>query len=201
MSNSITNNITTFYTSDIKNSQKTKEDSKEVLEDVASQKPELVIIDTYEKSEDKAVATMKKVNEIESEGKKQVEAFKNMLEKLFKKQGQAEEVAKFKINEGSEFFTTVDEETKAQATKDIEEGGYYSPEETSTRILDFAKSLAGGDINKLEILKKAVQSGFDEAAKVWGKEMPDITKQTYDLVMKGFEELKPKIVEDIKKAV
>ena len=39
----------------------------------------------------------------------------------------------------------VDPEVKAQAQKDIAEDGYWGVEQTSERLLSFAKALAGGD--------------------------------------------------------
>lgn len=193
-----------LYTGDIAKSKKPSEVNKEVN----NEKPELTIVDTYEKTDEKSIATMKKVNEIEAEGKKQIQAFKNMFEKLLNKQDKVYKTATIENDESDEFFVVVDEETKAQAIKDISEGGYYSETETAARIIDFAKTLAGGDINKLAILKEAVESGFDSAAKAWGGDMPEITKATYKLVMKGFEELenptkndKKSEEQNIKKAV
>lgn len=85
----------------------------------------------------------------------------------------------------------VDDETRLQAQKDVAEDGYYGVAKTSDRILDFAKAVAGDDPDKIAEMRNAVQKGFDQAAQMWGgsmDKMPQITKDTYDTVMKGFDE-------------
>ncbi|MEG0338955.1 MAG: hypothetical protein RR573_03460 [Oscillospiraceae bacterium] len=82
----------------------------------------------------------------------------------------------------------VSAEDKAKAQKAIADGGEYSVEAVSTRILDMAKSLSGGDASKFEMLKNAVKKGFGEAGKQWGAELPEITTKTYDKVMQGFDD-------------
>lgn len=82
----------------------------------------------------------------------------------------------------------VSAEDKAKAQKAIADGGEYSVDAVSTRILDMAKSLSGGDESKFELLKNAVKKGFGEAGKQWGAELPEITTKTYDKVMQGFDD-------------
>ncbi|MBQ7657450.1 MAG: hypothetical protein IJS16_00570, partial [Butyrivibrio sp.] len=88
---------------------------------------------------------------------------------------------------------TVDAATKAQAQEDISENGYWGVKQTSERILDFAKALAGDDPDKLEKMRSAFEKGYKQAEKTWGGELPDISKQTFDAVMKGFDELTGKV--------
>lgn len=82
---------------------------------------------------------------------------------------------------------TVDAKTKAQAKKDIAEDGYWGVEQTSDRILDFAKALSGNDPKQADKLLNAFKKGFDQATKAWGKKLPDISQRTYDAVVKKFE--------------
>lgn len=82
---------------------------------------------------------------------------------------------------------TVDAKTKAQANKDIAEDGYWGVEQTSDRILDFAKALSGNDPKQADKLLNAFKKGFDQATKTWGKKLPDISQRTYDAVVKKFE--------------
>ena len=70
----------------------------------------------------------------------------------------------------------------------IAPGGEWSPEVVAGNILDMAKALSGGDASKINLLKDAVKKGFAEAEKAWGGKLPSITDETYDLVMKGFDE-------------
>ena len=83
---------------------------------------------------------------------------------------------------------TVDELAKKKAQEDISEDGYWGVKQTSDRILDFAKALAGNDPSKANELLDAFDKGYKQATKEWGKDLPDISKQTYDAVHKKFEE-------------
>lgn len=81
----------------------------------------------------------------------------------------------------------VSPEVRAQAQKDIAEDGYWGVEQTSDRILDFAKALAGNDPDKAEEMLEAFKKGFEEATKAWGDELPEISQKTYDAVTEKFE--------------
>lgn len=85
---------------------------------------------------------------------------------------------------------TVDAATKSQAQADIAEDGYWGVSKTSQRILDFATALTGGDPDKIEEMRSAFEKGFKMAEKTWGGKLPDISQNTYDAVMKGFDKLK-----------
>ena len=82
---------------------------------------------------------------------------------------------------------TVDAATKAQAQADIAEDGYWGVEQTSERILDFAKALSGGDTSKADLLLDAFKKGFEKATKTWGGELPEISKKTYKAVEEKFK--------------
>ena len=77
---------------------------------------------------------------------------------------------------------------KQAAIDAISPGGAWSPENVAGNILNMAKALSGGDVSKLETLKNAVIKGFQAAEKEWGGKLPSITDETYDLIMKGFDE-------------
>lgn len=77
---------------------------------------------------------------------------------------------------------TVTEAAKAQAQEDISEDGYWGVEKTSDRIVDFAKTLSGNDPSKAQMLMDAFKKGYDQATKSWGRELPDISKKTFDAV-------------------
>jgi hypothetical protein len=85
---------------------------------------------------------------------------------------------------------TVDAATKSQAQADIAEDGYWGVNQTSQRILDFATALTGGDPEKIEEMRDAFKKGYEQAEKTWGGTLPDISQQTYDAVMKGFDQMK-----------
>ena len=82
---------------------------------------------------------------------------------------------------------TVDAATKAQAQADIAEDGYWGVNQTSDRIIDFAKALCGGDPDKIEEMKAAFEKGFKQAQETWGGELPEISQKTYDAVLEKFD--------------
>ncbi len=109
-----------------------------------------------------------------------------MIQKQGNKYGEANDIWSFLAS--GDF--TVDPATKAQAQEDISEDGYWGVKETSQRIYDFAMALSGGDPDTMEDMRAAFEKGFEEATKTWGKELPSITKDTYDAVMKKFDDYK-----------
>lgn len=82
----------------------------------------------------------------------------------------------------------VDAATRAQAQKDISEDGYYGVKQTSQRLFDFASALAGDDVDKMKEMQKAMEKGFKQAAKTWGRELPAICKETMNAANKLFED-------------
>ena len=54
----------------------------------------------------------------------------------------------------------------------------------------------GDDPDQLEKMRDAFKKGFQQATKSWGQDLPDISNQTYDAVMKGFDKLTQKNQED-----
>lgn len=76
---------------------------------------------------------------------------------------------------------------KAQAQADIADDGYWGVNQTSDRILDFAKALTGGDPDQIEKMREAFEKGFKQATGTWGKELPSISSRTYDAVMEKFD--------------
>lgn len=81
----------------------------------------------------------------------------------------------------------VDPEIKAQAQKDVADDGYWGVEQTSERMLSFAKALTGGDPSKADQMIDAVKNGFEEAKNAWGDDLPDICKKTLDETIKKLE--------------
>lgn len=117
-----------------------------------------------------------------------ISQMQSLVEKIFKDQG-------LKINSVDDMWQklangefTADADTIAQAKEDISDNGYWGVSQTSDRIYDFAMALSGGDEEKMQKMKEAVEKGFKEAAKSWGKDLPDISSKTYDAVMKKFDD-------------
>lgn len=145
----------------------------------------------YESSSKTTKATYKQntaiVDKLKADADARSAQLKSLVEKMMTKQGQtigtADDMWKF-LASGN---FTVDAATKAQAQEDISEDGYWGVEQTSDRILDFAKALTGGDPDLIDKMQKAFEKGFSAATKSWGKELPEISQKTYDAVIEKFE--------------
>lgn len=103
---------------------------------------------------------------------------KAMVKELLARQGLT-----FKEALESSEAVEVDEQAVAEASKLISEGGKFSPEAVSDRIVNFAKAISGGDTEKYDLLKDAIEKGFNEARELFGGSLPEISETTYDLVM------------------
>jgi len=197
----VTNNIATTYTSTVNSPVEDKKKDKEV-----EVKKEAAAV--YEKSEENSNTS--KVSSKETDRTKIIQQLKaddalrqqqllDIVHKMMGKQAKTYGIANSENDEDSiwKFLAkgdfTVDAATKAQAQEDISENGYWGVKQTSERILDFAKALAGDDPEKLEKMRSAFEKGYKQAEKTWGGELPDISKQTFDAVMKGFDELTGKV--------
>lgn len=114
----------------------------------------------------------------------------SLVDKLLTKQGQTYQYATLSdlmtaVKDGK---VAVDPEVVAQAKKDVAEDGYWGVEQTANRIVDFAKALTGGDPEKVEEMRKAIEKGFGSAAETWGDELPEISQNTYDRVNELLDE-------------
>lgn len=127
------------------------------------------------------------VEQLKADAEARTAQLKSLVEKIMTKQGHtigtADDMWKF-LASGD---YTVDPAVKAQAQEDIAEDGYWGVEQTSDRIIDFAKALTGGDPELIDEMQEAFEKGFGEATKSWGKELPDISQKTYDAVMEKFQ--------------
>ena len=82
----------------------------------------------------------------------------------------------------------VDAATAAQAKADIGEDGYWGVKQTSQRLFDFASALAGDDVEKMKKMQSAMEKGFKEATKTWGRDLPSISKDTMAAANKLFDD-------------
>ncbi|MDR1531633.1 MAG: hypothetical protein LBS62_05530 [Clostridiales bacterium] len=140
------------------------------------------------------------VDKLIKESEERTASFRKLVEGLLSKQANKNAIANgtssdaeyasllSKIYNNETPVVEIDEATRAKAQEDISEDGYYGVKQTSQRILDFAKAISGGDASKIELLRGAVDDGFKAAEEAWGSELPQISKDTYEAVMKGFDE-------------
>ena len=159
-----------------------------------SDKAETAVV--YEKSSqtDKDTVTKKTdyamVAKLKADAEQRTSQLRSLVEKMMTKQGTAIANADSMWSFLADGNFTVDEETQKQAQADIAEDGYWGVEQTSDRILDFAKALSGNDPEKADLLIDAFKKGFEDATKSWGKDLPDISQRTYDAVLEKFDKWK-----------
>ena len=187
--NSVTSTFNSYQTS-----QASKKVSETADKTTTTDKTETGVV--YEKSSqtDKNTVTKKTdykmVEKLKADAKQRTSQLRSLVEKMMTKQGTAIANADSMWSFLAEGNFTVDEDTQKQAQADIAEDGYWGVEQTSDRILDFAKALSGNDPEKADLLIDAFKKGFDDATKSWGKDLPDISKRTYDAVLEKFDKWK-----------
>ena len=149
----------------------------------------------YEKSKETETVKTTANNKVDREAiiaqmKADTEARMAQMQELVRKMMQGQGNALAQTDDVWKFLAsgdyTVTEAAKLQAQEDISENGYWGVEQTSQRILDFAKALSGGDVSKADLLLDAFKKGYEEATGAWGKELPEISKKTYEAVEEKF---------------
>ena len=130
------------------------------------------------------------ISRLKADAEARTQQLQQLVQQMISKQGnaygQANDMWKF-LASGN---FTVDAQTKAQAQADIADDGYWGVEQTSDRILDFAKALSGDDPDKADAMLEAFKKGFEQATKAWGDKLPDISQRTYDAVVEKFNKWK-----------
>lgn len=190
--NGITESTSTVYTA-YASSVKENKNVEQATENTSAATESGVV---YEKSNADTVSASKTsyanpelVAKLKADAEARTNQLQNIVTQMLSKQG----VTFAKANDMWSILAsgnfTVDAATKAQAQADIAEDGYWGVNQTSDRIIDFAKALAGDDPEQLEKMRSAFEKGYKQAEKTWGGELPEISQKTYDAVMKKFDEL------------
>lgn len=187
------NNVTAAYAASTSYTSKTtvKKDNTEVSTETAYKEDVAVV---YEKSSASAgnqkVDNQALIQRMKADAEQRTSQLRSLVEQMMQKQG----VAIGKADDMWSFLAsgdfTVTPEVKAQAQADIAEDGYWGVNQTSDRIVEFAKALTGGDASKADEMLEAFEKGFKLATKAWGKELPSISSRTYDAVVEKFKQWK-----------
>ena len=199
MNMSITSNYSNYglYSNTVTN--QTVKEKKEEEQNNGKIKEQAVVYDKQSENSGKATYEIAKKSStdraaIVQQLKAAEEQHRNQLMEIVQKtlQGQA---GAFGKATGDNFWrqlaggnVKVDAATRAQAQKDISEDGYYGVKQTSQRLFDFAQALAGDDVDKMKEMQKAMEKGFKQATKTWGRELPSICKETMNAANKLFED-------------
>lgn len=149
------------------------------------------VYDKRKLSEDdrKAIADQLKADQ-EKRQAQLTDLVKDMISKQTGLYGNANDIDIWKFLAKGEF--KVDEATRKEAEEAISEDGYWGVKQTSDRIVEFATSLAGDDEEALSKMKDAFLKGYEKAEEMWGGELPEISKKTYDAVLEKFDKLMEK---------
>jgi hypothetical protein len=85
---------------------------------------------------------------------------------------------------------TVDPKTIEAAKAAIGPDGEFGVRKTAERILSFAKGAIGGDPAKIDKIRAAVELGFEQAKKILGGSLPEISQQTLLAIQGEFDRWK-----------
>jgi len=172
-------------------SNKVMENATNKTDSNSSESKDNISAAVYEASSDSSSYGVKNsamIEQLRVDLDNRVSQMQSLVEKMFEKQG-------IKIGSTEDMWKTlasgdftVDADTIDQAKKDVSEDGYWGASQTANRIFSFATALAGGDELQMKNMKAAVEKGFKEATKSWGKDLPTISSDTYDSVMKQFDD-------------
>lgn len=56
--------------------------------------------------------------------------------------------------------------------------GFFGVDKTSSRVSDFVLNMSGNNLEALQESRKGIVQGFEEAEKMWGGKLPDISYET-----------------------
>lgn len=149
----------------------------------------------YEKSSDsdkeKTNTSTRKVDQetidrLKAEAEERTAQMRGLVEKLLLKQAGTASNAEGLANVFRKL--QVDKETIEQAKADVAEDGYFGVEQTSDRIVSFAKALAGDDKELAGQMMDAFKEGYKQARDAWGEELPEISQKTYDKTLEKMQE-------------
>ena len=162
---------------------KTSSDSSESKEDVTA-----AVYESSSKSSSYNIKNSALIEQLKADSDNRIAQMQTLVQKMFENQG-------IKIGSTDDMWKalasgnfTADADTIEQAKKDISADGYWGVSQTSDRIFSFATALTGGDESNMQKMKSAVEKGFQEATKAWGKDLPGISTDTYNAVMKKFDD-------------
>lgn len=149
--------------------------------------------DTYESltlerkvTYDQPKVNQKTIQQLKDESENALSHLKQIVTALLKRQGlEFRDISEIKPEDLKD--VTVDEIAQEEAQAMLEGDGELSPAKVSDRLVDFAKAISGGDKSKFELLKKAIDDGFEAAGIEFGAELPDICQETYKLTMEKLE--------------
>lgn len=160
----------------------------------------------FEKSEETAKNPAAKydaatIEKMKAEAELKTAQLRSLVEKMLLKQGQKFTTLADAFDMIKDGTIEVDDETAEEAAKEVADDGYWGVEQTSERMFSFAKALAGNDPTKADSMLDALQKGYDEAAKQWGGELPEICQKTLEVTKKKLTDWRDGITDEENKDI
>ena len=193
----VNNNVNTYAADAATASTTSKAETTAAADEKSKTKTDEAAV--YEKSKDKKRSSTNQiynrdavVSRLKADQQNRISSMQGLVEKLLNKQK-----GTFDLANGRNLADTfrkaaglASPEDIAKAKADIAEDGYWGVEQTSDRLVSMAIALSGGDTDKAEELKNAIQKGFNKATRAWGEDLPQICKDTLDTTMKKMDDWK-----------
>lgn len=140
------------------------------------------------------------ISKLKADQQSRLESMQSLVEKLLNKQKGTFDLASLMKKDDvsglnlsatfAEAAKNADPETIKAAQESISEDGYWGVNKTSDRLVSMAIALSGGDSSKADEMMAAIQKGYDKATSAWGKELPDICKDTLEATKQKMDDWK-----------
>ena len=65
-----------------------------------------------------------------------------------------------------------------EATELVSDNGFFGVAKTSQRVADFVLNFSGDDLERLQKGREGIVQGFEDAKKMWGGDLPEISYKT-----------------------
>ena len=140
------------------------------------------------------------IAKLKADQQSRLESMQNLVEKLLNKQKGTFDLASLMKKDdvsGLSLSATfeaaaknADPDTIKAAQESISEDGYWGVNKTSDRLVSMAIALSGGDTDKADEMMSAIQKGYDRATAAWGKDLPDICKDTLEATKQKMDDWK-----------
>jgi hypothetical protein len=75
-----------------------------------------------------------------------------------------------------------------EAASLVSEDGFFGVAQTSERLADFVLMGGGDDLERLKAGREGIITGFNEAEKMWGGKLPDISYETLEKTLAKIDE-------------
>ncbi len=82
----------------------------------------------------------------------------------------------------------ITELSSSEAKELVSDEGFFGITKTSERVSSFVIDLSGNKVEALQEARKGIVQGFEEAEKMWGGELPEISYQTQERTLKIIDE-------------